>query len=187
MAIDTIDRVVAGLIETVGPAHASSLRTVRHGVEEQVRAAAITTGAAATVDLGAQPDWWRTIGYSRPLAAIAGGALGYWAASALDLVDPLPLAIALVFASMIWLAVGAFVSASGRRWGALVVTRQREQLAGAAGRELDRRIGRPLRDALRVRASVGAALTEFEMVRSALGSIDDSIRSVPAPHYGRLT
>jgi hypothetical protein len=35
-------------------------------------------------------------------------------------------------------------------------------------RELDRRIGRPLRDALRVRASLGAALTEFELVRSSL-------------------
>ncbi len=76
--------------------------------------------------------------------------------------------VAVVAAVAIWLAIGGFVSVAGRAWGSNAVLERREQLEGVAGRELDRRIGRPLRDALRERASLGAAMTEFELARSAI-------------------
>jgi energy-coupling factor transporter ATP-binding protein EcfA2 len=172
-AIEIVDREIAELIETVGSAHAGALRAVRTGVEEQVRAAVVAAGSASSVDLGAPPAWWQTAGYLRPIGAVAAGGLAYWSANALELAGPIPLVAALVLAVVVWLAIGAFVSATGRRWGTTAVTRHREQLAGHAGRELDRRLGRPLRDALRVRASVGAALTEFELMRSGIGARSD--------------
>ncbi len=169
-AIDTVDREIATLIETVGPAHAGPLREVRSGVEEQVRSAVVAAGSSSSVDLGSPPGWWRTAGYLRPIAAAAAGGLGYWVANLLELAGPVPLMVALVAGAVVWIAIGALVSASGRRWGSMAVSIHREQLAGMAGRELDRRLGRPLRDALRVRASVGAALTEFELMRSGIAA-----------------
>ncbi|HEY5651564.1 MAG TPA: GTPase [Acidimicrobiia bacterium] len=172
-AIDVIDREIAALIETVGPAHAVPLREVRSGVEEQVRAAVVAAGSASSVDLGSPPGWWRTAGYLRQIGAVASGGLGYWLATVVELARPVPLLLALVVAAVVWVAIGAAISAAGRRWGSTAVTRHSEQLAGVAGRELDRRLGRPLRDALRVRASVGAALAEFELMRSGMSSRTD--------------
>ncbi len=165
-AIDRIDRLIADLIETVGVANAGPLRSVRHGLEAEVRAATVSTGVSATVVLGDPPGWWRTMSYIRPLAAIGTGVAAGWVATELD--APVPPVLALVVALVVWIGIGSIVSRSGRRWGAAAVTQKQAELAVAAGRELDRRIGRPLRDALRVRASLGAALTEFDMVRSAL-------------------
>jgi GTP-binding protein EngB required for normal cell division len=172
-AIDTIDLMISDLADAVGSEHADPLRSVRHDVESQVRGAAVSTGAAADVDLGQPPGWWKTAGLIRPVASAGLSASGYWLATTLEFGGPIPVVAAVVVAVAAWLAVGAFVSASGRRWGARAVTHQQEQLAGAAGRELDRRIGRPLRDALRLRASLGAAITEFELVRSALAARSD--------------
>jgi len=42
------------------------------------------------------------------------------------------------------------------------------QVVDLVARELDRRIGRPVRDALRVRAGLAAAHADFELVRSDL-------------------
>lgn len=167
-AIDAIDLMIADLIDAIGNRHGAALRAVRHDVEAEVHGAAVSTGASAEVELGDPPGWWRSAGFGRPIASLALGALAYWLIVALDLGPPIPLLAAVVAGVATWLAIGALVSASGRRWGSLAVMQHREQLSGAAGRELDRRIGRPLRDALRVRASLGAALTEFELVRSSL-------------------
>lgn len=171
-AIDTVDLMISELADAIGSEHAGPLREVRHDVEPQVRGAAVSTGTAAEVDLGEPPSWWKTAGFVRPVAAVAVGSVCHWLANVFELGGPIPIVAAVVAAVATWLAVGAFVSASGRNWGSSAVLRQREHLAGVAGRELDRRIGRPLRDALRVRASVGAAMTEFELVRSALGADD---------------
>lgn len=172
-AIDTIDRMIADLIEAIGSRHAEALRSVRHEVETEVHGAAVSTGASAYVELGDPAEWWRSVGFGRPVVALATGALAYWLARALELGPPIPILAAVVAGMVTWMAIGAFVSASGRRWGSVAVMQHREQLSGIAGRELDRRIGRPLRDALRVRASLGAALTEFELVGSSLrGPVD---------------
>lgn len=172
-AIDAVDLMISDLADAVGSEHADRLRSVRHDVESQVRGAAVSTGAAVDVDLGESPGWWKTAGFIRPVASAALGALGYWLATTLEFGGPIPTVAAVVAAVTTWLVIGTFVSASGRRWGASAVTRQHEQLVGAAGRELDRRIGRPLRDALRVRASLGAAFTEFDLVRSSLSAHAD--------------
>jgi GTPase SAR1 family protein len=169
MAIDTVDLMIADLIDAIGAEHAGPLRSVRHEVEAEVHKAAISTGSSARVELGEPLGWWRSAGFARPVAAAALGALGYWLAAALELGGPIPIVVAVVAGMVTWLAVGAAVSASGRRWGSSAVMRHREQLSDVAARELDRRIGRPLRDALRVRATLGAAMTEFELVRAALG------------------
>lgn len=129
----------------------------------------MSTVASAHVGLGDPPGWWKSAGIARPVASAAISAAGYWLATALELGGPIPIVLTVVAGVVTWLAIGAVVSTSGRRWGSSAVVRHREQLSGTVARELDRRIGRPLRDALRVRASLGAALTEFELVRSALG------------------
>ena len=167
-AIDSVDLLISDLIEVIGSEHAGRVRAVRHEVEAEVHGAAMSTVASAKVDLGNPPGWWRTAGFIRPVAAAAIGSAGYWLATVLELGGPIPFVVAAVAATATWLAIGAIVSGAGRRWGAGAVVRHRDDLSGVVARELDRRIGRPLRDALRVRASLGAALTEFELVRSSL-------------------
>ena len=137
-------------------------------VEEEIHKAAMSTVASSEVELGDPPGWWRSAGLARPVAAVAFGAAAYWLATSLELGGPIPIVGAVVVGMAVWLAVGAAVAASGRRWGSTAVTRHRDELSGVVARELDRRIGRPLRDALRIRAALGAALTEFELVRSSL-------------------
>ena len=167
-AIDTVDLMISDLIDTIGSEHAGPVRTVRHEVEAEVHGTAMSTVASAEVELGDPPGWWRSAGFARPVASVAVGAAAYWLATALELGGPIPIVTAVVAGMVMWLAIGAVVSASGRRWGASAVMRHRDELSGVVARELDRRIGRPLRDALRIRASLGAALTEFELVRSSL-------------------
>ena len=172
-AIDAVDLMISDLIDAIGSEHAGPVRTVRHAVEEEIHGAAMSTVASAEVELGDPPAWWRSAGFARPVAAVALGATVYWLATALELGGPIPIVAAVIAGMVIWLAIGALVSASGRRWGSSAVMRHREELSGVVGRELDRRIGRPLRDALRIRASLGAALTEFELVRSSLEQRQD--------------
>ncbi len=168
-AIDAVDRMISDLIDAIGSDHAGPVRAVRHEVEAEMHGAAISAGASAEIELGDPPRWWKSAGRARPVLSVAIGGAVYWLAIALELAGPIPIVAAVAAAVVTWLAIGAVVSASGRRWGATTVLRHREQLSGVVARELDRRIGRPLRDALRVRASLGAALTEFELVRSSLG------------------
>jgi energy-coupling factor transporter ATP-binding protein EcfA2 len=172
-AIDAIDLMISDLIDAIGTDHAGPVRSVRHAVEEETHKAAMSTVASAEVELGEPPGWWRSAGFARPVASIALGTAAYWLASTLELGGPIPIVAAAVAGAVMWLAIGAVVSASGRRWGSSAVMRHREELSGVVGRELDRRIGRPLRDALRIRASLGAALTEFELVRSSLDPPSD--------------
>lgn len=167
-AIDAVDLMISDLVDVIGSEHAGPLRAVRHDVEDAVHGAALSTAASTEVELGAPPGWWSSAGFARPVASVAIGAAGYWLATAVELGGPIPILAAVVAATLTWLGVGAAVAASGRRWGSTAVTRHRDEVAGVVARELDRRIGRPLRDALRVRASLGAALTEFELVRSSL-------------------
>lgn len=167
-AIQTVDRTIADLIETVGSEHGESLRRVRHGIEDDIRDAAISVGASSAVELGPPPSRWRAIGVARPLVTLGIGGLGYWVANENGVLAPVPLIIGAVLGLLTWLAAGAILSSSGRNWGREAVSAQRQVLATASEREIDRRVGRPLRDALRIRASMGAAYTEFEMMRTAV-------------------
>jgi hypothetical protein len=167
-AILAVDRTIAELIETVGSEHGESLRRVRHGIEDDIRDAAVSVGASSTVELGSPPSRWRLIGAARPLIALGLGGLGYWVANENAMLAPIPLIVGVVLGLAAWIAASAILSSSGRSWGRDSVLAQRQVLATASEREMDRRIGRPLRDALRIRASLGAAFTEFEMMRTAV-------------------
>lgn len=167
-AIQAVDTTIADLIETVGSDHGEPLRQVRHRIEDDIRESAIAVGASAVVELGQPPSRWQAIGVARPIVALAAGVLAYWISNDNGLVRPIPLIVGLVVGLALWMAIGAMLSESGRRWGRHAVSEQRQVLAVASERELDRRIGRPLRDALRIRASLGAAYMEFEMMKAAV-------------------
>lgn len=167
-AIDRIDHMLADLIETVGPEHAGAIRGVREGIEQSVAGAAVSVGSSASVRLDAPPAWWGAAGWVRLGASIALGAAAWGISAANDLVAPLPAVSGLLLALVAYLAIGAWVARSGRQWAQAAVAASGDEVAAAIGRELDRRTGRPVRDALRVRAGLAAAHAEFELIRSSL-------------------
>lgn len=167
-AVDLVDRMVGGLIETVGIQHAEPLRGVRARIEPEVAAAAVAAAVGTTVRLDDAPSWWRSAGWLRVVAMLLVGGFAYWLASNADLGTVVPVLVGVAFGVITWLAGTAAISASGRSWGQRAVAHAGDQISGDVQRELDRRIGRPLRDALRVRAGLAAAYTEFEMTRSVL-------------------
>lgn len=167
-AIDRIDRMLGSLIESVGSEHAGGIRDVREGIEQSVTGAAVAVGSAASVRLDAPPAWWGAAGWVRLVASIALGAAAWGLSAANDLAAPLPLVGGLLLALVAYLAFGAWLARSGRRWAQATVAETGDEVAAAIGRELDRRVGRPVRDALRVRAGLAAAHAEFELIRSSL-------------------
>ena len=167
-AVDLVDRMVGGLIGTVGIQHAESLREVRADIEAEVDGATLAAGVGTTVRLEEPPSWWRTAGWLRIVAVLLVGGLSYWLSANADLGPLVSSLVGVSFGLIMWLSATAFISASGRRWGRDAVAHAGDQVSVSIERELDRRIGRPLRDALRVRAGLAAAHAEFEMTRSAL-------------------
>ncbi len=167
-AVERVDRMLGDLIETVGPEHAEPIRAVRRTVEGELRGAATTAGVAATIRLTDPPRWWGTAGWIRVLVGLVVG-FGVWAiASANEVTAPLPLGLGIVTAVGALAVGGALISRSGRSWAEEAVGGMDGQVVDLVARELDRRIGRPVRDALRVRAGLAAAHADFELVRSDL-------------------
>ena len=167
-AVDQVDRMLGDLIESVGPDHAEPIRDVRATAEREVMGAATTAGVAATIRLSDAPRWWAFAGWIRVVVGLAVG-FGVWAiASANDVVSPLSLGLGVLAAIAAVGAIGAVISRSGRSWAEKQVATMDHQVLELVARELDRRIGRPVRDALRIRAGLAAAHAEFELVRSDL-------------------
>ena len=64
---------------------------------------------------------------------------------------------------LLWGMLGA-VTQSGRSWAVRGFDDVRRQVEEDLARELERRVGRPLRDALRARAGVAAAYMEMRLI-----------------------
>lgn len=167
-AADRVDRLLGDLIETVGPDHAAPIREVRRSVEGEVTRAATAAGVAATIRLTGPPAWWAIAGWIRLAVGLAVG-LGVWGiATANDLIGPVSLGLGVLAGVAAIVIVGGVISRSGRSWAEEQVESMDHDVVGLVARELDRRVGRPVRDALRIRAGLAAAHAEFELIRSDL-------------------
>ena len=167
-AIDRVDRLLGELAERVGTAHAGEIRDVRRDLEREISSAAAAVGSAAAIRLGPPPGRWERAGWLRLVATVVA-AVGAWALAGVNgLVEPIPIVVGALAAVMVFVLAGALIARSGRRWAGERASDADRQLIDAISRELDRRIGRPTRDALRTRAGVAAAHAEFELIRSTL-------------------
>ena len=167
-AIERVDRLLGDLAERVGAAHAGEIRAVRQDLETQVAGAAAAVGSGASIRLGAPPRRWARAGWVRMLVMLLAGVGTWLLADANGLAEPVPIVLGVVSAVVAFTLAGALISRSGRRWAEERAAAADRQLVDSVVRELDRRIGRPTRDALRTRAGVAAAHAEFELIRSEL-------------------
>jgi len=168
-AIRRLDAYVADLASRIEGEAASSVRAVGGQIDEVVAAAVDTVAFGETVSIPPPPGWTAPVAWFRRVMAVLAFVGGLWAFDVLrsggQLVVPVAVTLGALLAVVLPSAIGAGL---GGREAVRVVADQRQAIARSVAREIDRRLGRPLRDVLRKRAGVAAALAEFELVMAEL-------------------
>lgn len=164
-AVDAIGAHIDELVPLLDGSVKSAVRGIQAAVEDEIADAATVVSVQAEVEPGPPPTWW---GFLRGVRWI--GAVAVLVAIAV-LVDALRTGSALVW-PVVALVVGVGLTAvpvalaadSGQRWAEAGFESMRSDVEASVSRELDRRIGRPLRDALRVRAGAAVAFAELRLL-----------------------
>jgi hypothetical protein len=156
-----IDELAPGLDGSVRKA----VREVEASIEDEIAAAAEVVAVQSELVPDDPPSWWgfaRAVRWVGVVIAIVSGAL---------LVDVtrsdgslLPPVIGLVTAVALVVVPVILAADSGRRWAESGFEAVRTTVESGVSREIDRRVGRPLRDALRVRAGAASAYTELRLL-----------------------
>jgi GTP-binding protein EngB required for normal cell division len=172
VAVSQLDAMLASLGSSVAGNVRDQVRRVRGEIDHAVEDAALAVAVSGSVVPGDPPRWWdaaRRIRWAGA-ATLAVGLLLLVDAVRAD--GPITMAGLLVAAGLAALVVPHAIAArSGGRWAGLGFDGLAGEVTGRVERELDRRIGRPLRDALRTRAGAATAYTEFRLLADAhLGS-----------------
>jgi hypothetical protein len=164
-AIRSLDSFVGDLARKVEGETSTEVRTVGGEIDGAVIAAVDTISYGETITIPSPPPWTAAISWMRRLltAVVVVGALLVSDAVRTGNQITVPAAITLGALALVLLSA-SIVARIGSRTGAAVVDDTREAIVAAARRELDRRVGKPLRDALRKRAGVAAAFAEFHLL-----------------------
>jgi GTP-binding protein EngB required for normal cell division len=145
-----------------------------HKVREEFTPDRIESEVRTTMDrmvaaLGPPPEpsaapWWRVVGALQAALLVAIVVGGVWAWARPESLErgrwPVPLLV-IVGGLMATAVLSRLVRWSGRRRGGRAVREFHDRLQERLAEELDERIGRPLRDILRERAVLLAALAEL--------------------------
>ncbi len=164
-AVDAIGAHIDELVSLLDGSVKSAVRGVQATVEDEVADAATVVSVHAEVEPGPPPAWWgvlRGLRWAGTVAALVAIAV---------LVDALRGGTALLW-PVVALIVGfglvavpvALAADSGQRWAEAGFESMRSNVEASVARELDRRVGRPLRDALRVRAGAAVAFAELRLL-----------------------
>jgi hypothetical protein len=169
-AMDAVRRLDTYLTDLAGRLEGDTAHEVRRvgGLIDQAVSASVDTVAYGEVVVLPTPGrWTATIAWLRRVAAIVAMVSGLWlfdtVRAGADLV--LPVTVLLVAVSAV-VVPGVIAATVGARQAAALVSDQRHALARSIAREFDRRLGRPLREVLRKRAGLAAALAEFQLLVS---------------------
>jgi hypothetical protein len=169
-AMDAVRRLDTYLTDLAGRVEGDTAHEVRRvgGLIDQAVSASVDTVAYGEVVVLPTPGrWTATIAWLRRVAAIVAMVSGLWlfdtVRAGADLV--LPVTVLLVAVSAV-VVPGVIAATVGARQAAALVSDQRHALARSIAREFDRRLGRPLREVLRKRAGLAAALAEFQLLVS---------------------
>jgi hypothetical protein len=167
-AVRIVDDFVAGLSRKVEAETAAAVRRVGADVDREVRAGADAIAYGETIVLPPPPGWLRTVAWIRRVALLCAVFAGIWLydtnRSGGALVAPF---VTVVCCLLLVLAVPAFAAMPVVRAVGTTVGAQRASVQRVLEREIERRIGAPLRSALRKRAGLSAALADFELLRVA--------------------
>lgn len=153
-----VDRIAAGLDRDTRVA----LVETADMIEPEVAAAAVTVGATTTVALPSPPGWWsavRLLSYVLGAIVLGGVALVVDAVRSGGEMAPGFVAAAGAVGSIVGLRLAVRRSAGARVQAALADRRAATEDLVAV--ELERRLGRPLREILRARSAPGAAHVEL--------------------------
>lgn len=165
-AVREIEALVEALAGEVGGEVSAAVEAVGEGVEREVQGALEAAALDRTVVLPEPPAWWRVGAWVRRVALVLAAVTAVWGFDAVRSEAGVALpALALVGCLLALLWVPAAGAAAGRRRAVEAAAAARDGVQEVVRRELDRRVGRPLRAALRVRAGLGAALAEWSLAR----------------------
>ncbi|MDH4117033.1 MAG: 50S ribosome-binding GTPase [Acidimicrobiia bacterium] len=168
-AIRRLDTYVTELARRLEGETAEAVRAVGIHVDDAVESAAETVSVGETIAIPAPAGWMRSLAWLRRVALLSLVGAVLWVVDAVRTGADLTIPVVVAVAALAGMAIPAFVGRTiGGREAARVARHQRGAIARAVAREIDRRVGRPLRDALRRRAGVAAALAEFELVMNQM-------------------
>jgi hypothetical protein len=159
---DPITNLVGEVASEVDHDSRKMLVGVMDRIEDEANATATVVGVTATVTLKPPPGWWRAVrpmSYFLAVAALVGVALAVDAVRSSAAIVPGLVVSAASIGLLVGLRFGVKRSAQARVMAAFVDRRVETEAQAAA--ELERRVGRPLRDILRARSAPGAAHTEL--------------------------
>lgn len=164
-AVRRLDSFVSDLAGRVDGDTAVEIRRVGAVIDEAVTAAVDTVAYGETVTLPSPPGWTAGLAWLRRVAAVVAIVAGFWLFDTVRSGGELLVPATVVFAAILLVVIPGAVGASvGGRQAARLVRDQRQALSRSVSRELDRRLGRPLRDVLRKRAGLAAAVAEFSLL-----------------------
>lgn len=163
-ATQRIDGLVTDLAEQIGGEVAAELRAIGMIVDEEIADVAQTLRFGTTLTLAEPPAWTAAVAWVRRFVVIGLVLSLIWLYQTIRAGQDLTPPTAAVLLSIVLLTIPlVFAGASGRRWGRAAVEAQRHTIMSNAGREIDRRLGKPLRESLRKRAGAAAAFADFEL------------------------
>ncbi len=164
-AVRRLDGYVADLAGRVEGDTSVEVRRVGGLIDQAVSASVDTVAFGEAVVLPTPGAWTSSISWLRRMAAIVVIVSGLWLFDTVRTGTDLVLPATVLLVGLVAVVVpGVIAAAIGGRQAVSLVADQRHALANSIARELDRRLGRPLRDVLRKRAGMAAALAEFHLL-----------------------
>jgi energy-coupling factor transporter ATP-binding protein EcfA2 len=164
-AVRILDTYLTELAGRVGGDTAAEIRGVSAEIDPAVVGAVESVAYGQAVVLPEPPRWAGVIAWVRRALLLAVGWAGVWLFDAVRGGDALGPPVAMVAAGVLaFVAPLLVVGAAGGRAARETLDAQRDAVAVSVGREIHRRLGKRLRDVLRRRAGMTAALAEFWLV-----------------------
>lgn len=163
-AVVELDRLLDEVAAEVEGLATSEVRRIGSLIDSEVRAAAETVRYGEAFSAPESPDWLAGLAWIRRLLAV-GVVIGLvWLYDRVNSGQTVVAPAAVILGLVVALIVSRVVAArAGRRAGIAAIAERRVAIERGLRRELDRRIGNPLRQALRQRAGMAAALAEFQL------------------------
>lgn len=161
---DPIRQLIGEVASEVEHETRVSLIEVADRIGDEVAATATTVGATMTVRLPPPPAWWsavRLLSYGLMAVTLIGLALAVDASRTDDSLTPGVVVAAGAVGLLAILRMAVRRTARERSTTAVALRRAESEAAAVA--ELERRLGRPLRNILRSRSAPGAAHLEFAL------------------------
>jgi GTP-binding protein EngB required for normal cell division len=172
IAVSSLDRMVGAMTDVVEGEVLVRIRRIQSELDAEVEQSSLAAAVAGSIRPGDPPAWWSLARWLRVIGTIAAVVGLLMVADGVRARGDLLIPGVVVVASLAAVVVPTRVAiSSGARWAGRGFDHVLEGVTGLVDRELDRRIGRPIRDALRVRAGAAGAYAEFRLAAAEhLGS-----------------